>query len=120
MWISQTWIWVALFAGLAGCSHTPAPTADTGAKNAVQDYCDSLVRRDWKQAYAALHSDSRKQWTAEQFSRAAEAYRRKFSLDSAKVHIRSCEENGTQAVAHVVFASNAASKPQRYKEGLVL
>src|SRR5262245_47003077 len=110
---------VLLLVCLTGCSRTPAPSTDTGARKAVQEYCDAVMDRDWKTAYAALHPDSRKLWTAEQFSRSAESYRRKMGFEPQKVQVRSCEEQQTQAVAHVVFMRDTA-KHQRYKDGLVL
>ena len=120
MRIRRGYVWVALLVGLSGCTRTAAPIADTGSRSAVQKYCDAVVRCDWKTAYATLHSDSTAKWSAEQFRLAAEGYRRKFGFVPETVHIRSCEEHDTQAIAHVNFKGHSTTKHQLYTDGLVL
>ena len=48
---------------LAGCSGTPTAPG-TGADAAARGYFEALLRRDWAEAYAALHPDSRARCTA--------------------------------------------------------
>lgn len=109
-----------LLAGLAGCGGAPTSPAGTGAKEAAQEYCEALVRQDWPQAYAALHPDSQRRCTREQFTRLAEAYRRKFGFDPEAVYVRACEEQGAEAIAHVVLTGQGTSKARRYRDGIVL
>jgi len=104
---------------MTGCRHAPAPTG-TGAREAVQNYYDALLRQDWAQAYAGLHPDSRGHWNAEEFSRRASAYCRGLDFEPQEVRIRSCEEHEAEAIAHVVLAGRSSSQPRSYKDSLVL
>src|SRR5262245_7167342 len=97
------WAGLLLLAGLAGCSRTPEPPTGTGAKEAVRSYFEALMRRDWQQAYAALHPDSRKRYTPEQFALLAQAYRQNLGFEPQELHVRSCEEQGARAIAHIAF-----------------
>src|SRR5262245_63710570 len=115
------WSWVLLLlAGLAGCSRSPASPTGTGAKEAAQRYFDALLQRDWSHAYAALHPDSQRRCTHEQFSLLAEAFRRNLGFDPETVHVRACEEQGTEAIAHVVLTGRGALQSQRYRDGITL
>lgn len=118
----ERWSWAGLLllAGVAGCSAAPAPPAGTGAKEAAQGYYEALLRRDWQQAYAALHPDSQRRCTQEQFARLGETYRRNLGFDPEAVHVRACEEQGTEAIAHVVLTGRGAAKQQHYRDGIVL
>src|SRR3954464_11252591 len=114
----RAWVWVALLVGLTGCGSKPTPAADTGAKGAVQAYCDAIVRRDWARAYASVHPESRARWSEPQFARAAEAYRAGLGFDPRSARVRSCEEQGDRAVAHVTF--NGDGRRQQYRDGMTL
>src|SRR3954467_12710922 len=89
-------------AGVAGCAGTTTPRRG-GPEEAVQGYFEALCRQDWPRAYAALHPDSRSRCSAEQFARLAKNYRRDLGFEPEEVRVRSCEEHGTEAVAHVVL-----------------
>jgi hypothetical protein len=115
-----SWVGLVLLAGLAGCNWAPAPPAGTGARETAQAYCEALVQRDWQQAYAALHPDSQKRCTQEQFTRLAQAYRRNLGFEPEEVQVRSCGERGTEAIAHVVLTGRASSQARRYKDGVTL
>ncbi len=105
---------------LAGCGGVPTPVTDTGAKAAAQEFFEAVVRRDANRAYAVLHPDSQKRWPQARFSSAVETYRRKLRFEPEKVVVRSCEEQGDQAVAHVVITGHGSSRHQRYQDGTVL
>lgn len=109
-----------LLAGLVGCNRTPTPAAGTGAKEAAQAYYEALMRRDWQKAYAALHADSQKRCTQEQFARLGEAYRRNLGFEPDDVHVRSCNEQGIEAIAHLVLTGRTSSQARRYKDGVAL
>ena len=117
---SRNAAWVVLLVGLTGCGRAPVPPADTGARDVVREYCDAIVSQDWTRAYATLHPDSHKQWAAEPFSRLAESYRRNLGFEPTKVFIRSCEEQESRAVAHVLFAGGTSHRRQQFKDGLIL
>ncbi len=110
---------VALLAA-AGCRWAPPPAAGTGAHEAVQGYYEALLRQDWPRAYAALHPDRRARCSAEQFARLAAQYRRNFGFEPQRVQVRSCEEHGLEAIAHVLFTGRAAAHHRSYKDGITL
>jgi hypothetical protein len=44
---------------IVGCSQPAETPVGTGAEEAAQGYGEALLMRNWRQAYAALHPDSR-------------------------------------------------------------
>jgi hypothetical protein len=115
---NRAWAIVALLAA-AGCRWAPPP-AGTGAHEAVQGFYEALLQQDWPRAYAALHPDSRAHASAEQFARLATQYRRNLGFEPERVQVRSCEEHGAEAVAHVVFTSRTTIPYRSYKDGIAL
>jgi hypothetical protein len=108
---------VLVFLALAaGCG--PAPRADTGAREAAERFGAALCRGDWPAAYRELHPDCRKECDAEEFAGRAAGYRAAFRFRPDRIVVRSCEEQGGQAVAHVVFRGPGSR--QRFKDALVL
>jgi hypothetical protein len=105
---------------VTGCDPEPPPPADTGAKETVQQYGDALRGQDWRRAYGLLHPESQARHSAEEFARLAARYRRGFGFEPEPVRIRSCQELGTKAVAHIVWTGQKAGRRQSYKDALVL
>jgi hypothetical protein len=114
----KTWSGLLLLAGLAGCGPAPAEPVDTGAREAVRTYYESVLRQDWRQAYDVLHPESQKRWPRDEFVRLAQAYRRNLGFEPKQVQIRSCDEQGAEATAHVVITGT--SSRQRYNDAVVL
>ena|SRR5438270_6324100 len=110
-------ILLLLFAVLPGCRTSPVP-AGTGAEAAVREYYAALVRKDWQRAYAALHPATRSKVSPAQFTRLAESYRGELGFEPEKVVVRSCEEHGEQALAHVVIKPGSGSRS--YKDAVEL
>ena len=113
------WVWVLAAAGLsAGCG--PAPTApdDTGSREAVRGFYEAVLAQDWPRAYRFLHPVSQGRTSPEQFADRARNYRRSLGLEPEAVRLRSCEEHGTEAVAHVVLTGRAGR--QTYKDAITL
>jgi hypothetical protein len=110
-----------LLAGVvAGCS-SPAPSlADTGSRQVVQTYFEALVRRDWNAAYSCLHPDSRQRWTLERFKSAAEAQRLALGFEPSEVRMNSCEEQGTEATAHVLLTGSTGGKAATFRDAVAL
>jgi hypothetical protein len=104
-----------LAVALAGCQGAPAPSG-TGAEKAVRDNYEALLRRDWPAAHAVLHPGSRAQYNAMRFARQAESYRRLLGFEPENVVVRSCEEHGSEALAHVVIRGGTRT----YKDAIVL
>jgi hypothetical protein len=109
-----------LLLALAGCGPAAPTTPHTGAEEAARDYHDALRRRDWSRAYDLLHPDSRARWKSDAFARVAEVYRRRLGFEPEAVVVRSCEEQGDEAKAHVVFEGQAGGKQKFFKEAAEL
>ena len=122
MWDRRgTWRWALAAALLAGCGGPSAPAArSTGADAVVAAYGAALVRQDWDAAYAALGAESRAACGPEAFRRAARQYRNGLGFEPTAVHVRSCEEQGDEAVAHVVFIGPSGSPHRSYHDGVTL
>jgi hypothetical protein len=122
---ARRWAWVALPLLLAlaatGCGRAPAPPADTGSREAVQGFYDSLIRQDWQRAYAALdRQDANRRLTEQEFARRAEAHRRGLGFAPEAARVQSCQENGPDAIAHVVLTGHVGAKQKRYKDAVTL
>jgi hypothetical protein len=105
---------------LIGCSHSPEQPPGTGAKECAQGYYEALIRQDWPRAFACLDPESRKRSSSSQFSRLAQSYRSGLGFEPDAVHVRACEERGTQATAHVVLTGGGGTKGHRYKDAVTL
>jgi hypothetical protein len=105
---------------MAGCRSAPAPSPGTGAREVARGYYEALIRQDWATAYAALHPETRSRYGLGQFTRLARNYRRNLGFEPEAVHVRSCEEHGAEAVAHVALTGRAAERHRRYQDGTAL
>ena len=119
---SWRWSLAALFLSVAaaGCGKAPGGNAGTGAEAAVGSYFGALVQKDWPAAYAALHPESRKRWDAEQFARLAQHYRKGLGFEPEEFQIRSCEEQGSEAMAHVVLQGHSGAKQRTFKDAVAV
>jgi hypothetical protein len=79
----------------------------------VQSYFQAIVDEDWSKAYAGLDESSQRRWDAKQFSELARQYRRELGFEPEQVFIRACEEQGTDATAHVVLTGSSSTKDGR-------
>jgi hypothetical protein len=116
-----TWLvaGVLILAGTACDSRAPEPPG-TGAEAAVRSYYEALIQKDWTRAYAALHPESRKRTTQEQFTSSAQNHRKNLTFEPLEVRVRSCEEHGDEAVAHVTLAGLGSGKHRTYQDGITL
>ena len=105
---------------LIGCSHSPEQPPGTGAKECAQGYYEALIRQDWPKAFACLDPESKKRSSSSQFSRLAQSYRSGLGFEPDTMHVRACEERGTDATAHVVLTGQAGTKSHRYKDAVAL
>jgi hypothetical protein len=110
---------VGLCALAAGCGREATAPAGTGAREAAQGYYEALVRQDWPRAYDALHPQSRGRLRPEQFAALAADHRRGVGFEPSAVHVRSCEEQGDEATAHVVLTGTNVTK-ERHRDAVRL
>ena len=111
--------WALLVLLVAGCGRPDAP-AGTGAREAALGYYEALVRQDWAGAYDALHPDSRRRTSQEQFARLAGQHRQGLGFEPREAHVRACEEHGEEAVAHVTLTGPGKSGQVRYRDAVSL
>ncbi|MFO0927347.1 MAG: nuclear transport factor 2 family protein [Gemmataceae bacterium] len=107
-------------AAMVGCGKPAPPITDTGAREVVRNYYEALVARDWPRAYSGLHPDVRRAVTPAAFARWAEGYHRGLGFAAQEVHLRSCDEQGDRAVAHVVLSGAAQHRRRQYRDGVTL
>jgi hypothetical protein len=86
----------------------------------VRQFFAGVVDQDWSSAYGALHADGRKRLSVEQFTRLAREYRRGLGFEPTSAHVRSCEERGDEAVAHVTLTGQAAGHQRLHKDAVTL
>jgi hypothetical protein len=120
-WPPKTNLWAACLCGLLGCAGAASsPPTDTGARKVAEAYVQAILAGDWADAYACLHFDSQTTLPADRFASVARAYRDAFGFEPEGVTVRSCEEHGDEAIAHVVFRGRSHSGQRYYKDGVVL
>jgi hypothetical protein len=49
-----------------------------------------------------------------------QAQRRALRFEPEGIHVRSCEERATEAIAHVVLTGRGKSQARRYRDGITL
>ncbi|HEV3116080.1 MAG TPA: hypothetical protein VGY58_03450 [Gemmataceae bacterium] len=117
---AKTSLTLLLLATAAGCSSTMPELESTGAAEAAQEHCDALVRGDWTRAYAGLDASSRQRLSEQQFTRLIRKRWQAIGFEPQEAHVRSCEEHGAEAIAHVALNGHAASRLHFYKDAVVL
>jgi hypothetical protein len=117
--MARWWNWTLLVGLLAGCGGE-APPAGTGAEGVVRDYCEALLQQDWPRAYGALHPESKAKVRPEEFARGMKQQRQRFGFEPEGVAVRSCEERGNEAIAHVIFRGRVGGKQRFYKDAFTL
>jgi hypothetical protein len=103
-----------------GCREKPAPPPSTGARKIVEAFYEALIRDDGASAYAALHPRSRAQWPPDAFARSGQHYIRALGFVPKTVRIRSCEERGREAIAHVFLVGQADAREKRFRDAVTL
>src|SRR5437660_5426427 len=113
--------WLLVMVALApGCGSATTPP-DTGARAAAQGFFDALIHQDWQRAYDALHPDSRAAFDFDRFTLLAKNYRGHLGFEPDDVHVRSCEEQGGEAIAHVVLTGHGEGAGRhQYKDAAAL
>lgn len=105
----------------AGCAGKPPPgPPDTGSKGVVETFFGGLSAGDPARAYAALDPDSKRRVSSAQFAVMARAYDKRLGFPAEHVHVRSCEEQGDTAIAHVSLQGRSGGHTRRYNDGVTL
>lgn len=86
----------------------------------MRSYFDGVIRKDWNVLYPALHPDSRKRYTREQFVQRAISYRKRLRFEPEVVIIRSCEEHGAEAIARLILTTRATRHKPRFNDAVVV
>jgi hypothetical protein len=115
----RTWGWPLLAVLMVGCGGQSAPPP-CEAEGPVRQFFTGVVDQDWSAAYSALHPDSRKRLSLEQFTQLAKQYRRGLGFEPTEAHVRSCEEHGDEAVSHVTLTGQAAGHRRFHKDAVTL
>jgi hypothetical protein len=105
----------------AGCKgEAPPPRTDTGAEDAVRRYYEALLLQDWPAAHGCLDPDSRKRCGPERYAQLARRHRHGLGFAPDGVKVRSCEEHGDEALAHVVLTGQVGARQRRFRDATAL
>ncbi len=106
---------------LGGCGQsTPTALPTTGSPEVVRAFFEAVVHQEWPKAYDQLHPDQRTKYTLARFTQLAKSYYQHLGFAPREVHVRSCEEHGAEAIAHVVFTGESGPKQKFHKEAVAL
>jgi hypothetical protein len=105
----------AVLVALAGCRSSPSTAPGTGAAEVARTYFEALVHHEWPRAYEQLHPQSLQRLSVEQFARLAQVHLRNLSFEPNSVQIRSCEEHGDEATAHIALIGHG-----QYRDAVAL
>jgi hypothetical protein len=114
------WAMAAFLLALSGCGAPPAAPTGTGAREAVKTFYEGLMHQDWQQAYGVLDADSQSNCSREDFSRRAGAFYASLGFPPDELHIRTCDERGTEAISRVVLAGRKDAHTLRHNAGVTL
>ncbi|MBM4067846.1 MAG: hypothetical protein FJ271_02710 [Planctomycetes bacterium] len=101
---------------MSGCGREVPERADTGSREVARKFFEAIINKDWRRAHAEVLQGQ----DAKEFAALAEAYHGKLGFEPAQVHIRACEEQGDDAIAHVTVSGRHEKQIQRYRDGIVL
>jgi hypothetical protein len=110
---------MAMTAAVAGCGK-PAVRPGTGAEEVVREFYAALLRQDWSRAYAAVDAQQRSQCSADRFASLAQHYYRGIGFAARELHVRSCEEHGDDAIAHIVLTGEDGSRRRFHRDAITL
>ncbi len=105
---------------MCGCQGESRTVAGTGADKAVRTYFEAIIKQDWNGAYAVLHPETQKKLSLDQFTAKSQQYRSKLGFVPTEVHVQSCTERSSDAVAHLTLTGLPLGKKHSFKEGVTL
>jgi hypothetical protein len=105
---------------LVGCGPVASSPAGTGASEAAERYFAALVGRDWANAYGCLNDATKAKFPSDSFRAKAAVFRADWGLEPEAVQVRSCDEHGTEAVAHVVLSGKGKDGHKQWKDVVAL
>src|SRR4051794_40364399 len=105
---------------LAGCSSAPPPLEDSGSKKAVTDFFEAIVSQDWEKGLELVVPEKKSNLSLEQFKAQAIAYRKRLGFDPEQVFIRSSEEHGNEAIAHLSLTGHILGQRKSFRESVVV
>ena len=111
-------ILAALFA--SGCGSESSERVDTGSTQVAQNFFTALREQQWDLAYDLVHIDCKVRVGGAQFRQLAGAYRKQIGFEPESVVVRSCEESGGEAKAHIAFRGRAGTDQKFFKDAIRL
>jgi hypothetical protein len=104
---------------LGGCGGKSTPASATSVAGEVAlAFFESVISDHPEVGYELLDAESRHRISLERFGELARVYSRNIGFHAEKVHVRSCDEQGETAIAHV--ALNGRGGHARYNDAVVL
>jgi hypothetical protein len=117
--IRLVWVCGVAFAAV-GCGPVSSSPSGSGASEAAERYFSALVGRDWAAAYGCLDEAAKAKWPDDQFRTRAAAFRSDWGFEPEAVRVRSCDEHGDEAVAHVVLSGMGKDGHTQWKDAVAL
>ena len=99
-----------------GCGSKAAPV-DTGAREVVQGYFEAVLKQDCDLAHGLLDADSQRRFPRPNFAALVKKYG-ELGFEPQSIKIRSCDEQGDRAIAHVSLIGKSAGKERRYRDAV--
>lgn len=116
----RRWFLLVGLLAVVGCGRRSPPPVKSAPQTVVEEFYGALIRQDWQLAYAALDPECQKRWTLQQFTSLARSHLNSLGFVPEQVHVQSCQENGTSAIAHISFTGHVPSRRWRHKDGTML
>lgn len=117
---SLTRVFLMLICLTPSCREPARPVTGTGAGEAAQGFYAGLLVQDWSRAYQILSPASRKRCTEQQFIARAIRHLQRMGFEPKEMHLRSCDERGKDAIAHITLTGHNQTHQRFYKDALAL
>ena len=107
----------AIIVSFAGCGGPSSASGTTGAGDVARTFFESVINEQDQAAYDLIDPESR-HLTLEGFTVLSRSYTHNIGFHAERVHMRSCDEQGDTAIAHVML--NGRGGHARYSDGITL
>jgi hypothetical protein len=104
---------------IGGCGTSAPSPQQSGARISAERFFRAIVAKDWEAAYSILDGENNRELGLQRFSQLAAGYRSGLRFEPSAATVTACDEQGDQAVAHVILTGRAAAH-QRFKDVVTL